>query len=82
MQKRLQDADAFLGLLLRALSLSLSRTTRAIHWETAWSRRTLCNKTSVRATCDGCQTRWRAAARKNVGNISETRGEDRRNTWE
>lgn len=39
-------------------------------------------QTPIRATCDGCQTRWRAAARENVGNISDMRGEDRRNTWE
>lgn len=77
---RLQDADTFWGLLLRSHSLA-NHPTRPLGDNHLEPTDTV-PQTPIRATCDGCQTRWRAAARENVGNISDMRGEDRRNTWE
>lgn len=79
-QKRLQDAGTFWGLLSRFHSVA-NHPTRPLGDNYLEPTDTV-PQTPIRATCDGCQTRWRAAARENVGNISDMRGEDRRNTWE
>lgn len=79
-QKRLQDAGTFWGLLSRFHSVA-NHPTRPLGDNYLEPTDTV-PQTPIRATCNGCQTRWRAAARENVGNISDMRGEDRRNTWE
>lgn len=55
---RLQDADTFWGLLLRSHSLA-NHPTRPLGDNHPEPTDTV-PQTPIRATCDGCQTRWRA----------------------